>query len=73
MEKVRVEIDVPGSGSMALEYEHCLIREHKLGSDTCPLNGCDCRFGLTEAQVPSVCPIRIGTVKMKFTRIKGKK
>lgn len=69
MEKVRIEIDVPGSGSQAHEYEHCPIREVR-GDINCPLNRCDCRFGLTEPKVPSVCPLRIGTVKMNFTVIK---
>jgi len=63
-EIVRIEIDVPGEGVEAHEYEHCPLRS--VHQDTCRVRTIRCRYGLTDPSPPVGCPIRRGTVVMKF-------
>ena len=69
--KIRVEINIPGEGDEAHEYEHCPIyfavdRVHNI----CPLRPISCVFGLTTVSPPDLCPLRSSGVKMKFKIVK---
>ena len=61
MSRVRVEVDIPGQGTEAHEFEHCPI---KRDGAMCPIGGGECKFGLTENSPPQLCPMRSG----KFTQ-----
>ena len=65
--KIRVEINIPGQGEEAHEFEYCPIWET---NSTCKLGKLPCKYGLTMIDVPQACPLRIGTVEMKFSRLR---
>jgi hypothetical protein len=66
MDKVRVDIEIPGQGKEAHEYEYCPLTERGNGG-CCPIGGGTCKFGLTEISPPATCPLKAGTVKMQFS------
>jgi len=68
MERVRADIHVPGEGNEAHEAEHCYLSRHQ-DSTGCPIGGGECRYGLTQTVVPATCPLRLGPVLIRVTRI----
>ena len=63
---IRIEINLPGRGREAHEFEHCLIRDAY--NNYCSLDGGRaCKFGLTEAYPPSTCPMRSGKFKQEIS------
>ena len=70
MQKVRADIYVPGQGDEAHEAEYCYLSSVSPQSTHCPIGGCECRFGLTEIEVPAVCPLRLGEVIIKLSVIR---
>lgn len=66
-DKIRVEIDVPGQGWQAHEYQHCHLWEPP---DICKIGGPSCRYGLSEIKIPSCCPMSLGVIKMEWKVIK---
>ncbi len=65
MKKVRVEINVPGVGDEAHEYEFCPISIY--GHGRCLFIEKECKFGLTEIAPPPICPMRINFLNMRFS------
>ncbi len=65
---IRAEIYVPGKGDEAHENRSCRLLTFQ-ADRRCPLVGCSCDYGLTEIEVPKVCPLRLGTVVIKVSRI----
>ena len=64
---VRVEINKPGRGELAIELGHCPIQEHGI----CRLELIKCNYGRTEIRVPlPVCPMsNKSVVTLKFRAI----
>lgn len=67
MNRIRVEIDVPSVGTQIHEYEYCPVPNKHC---VCPIMQIECRFGLTEIDVPIGCPMSFGTMKMSFDRVR---
>ena len=77
MKWIRVEIRIPGVGYEAHEYESCPIMAASDFDGVCPLNGIECRYGLTMVEPPETCPlgpIEEGgeDVMMRFNIVDGK-
>lgn len=72
MNRIRVEIDVPGSGFQAHEFEYCPLIRHA-ADRMCPIGGGKCNFGLTEITPPRTCPLRLAEVPIILKLIKLKK
>lgn len=66
---IRVDIDVPGEGWEAHEYEYCSLRDGL--ANICTLRPCSCNYGLTEIDVPHECPLRMSAVTMRYKRIRS--
>ena len=66
---IRVDIDVPGEGWEAHEYEHCPLRESM--AVMCSIRPLPCNYGLTEIDVPHECPLRRSAVTMRYKRIQS--
>ena len=77
--KVRIDIDVPGQGKEAHEYDNCPIKmrwrkpvEH-LNTNECPLCiAIKCEYGLSDWDIPKSCPLKHG-VKMEFSIVRNSK
>lgn len=70
--KIRIDLRIEGVGEEAHEYQHCPISMATGSGDKCPLTMNDCRYGLTEVEVPIDCPMKGGKeLLMRFTAIKG--
>ena len=65
---IRTKIYVPGKGDESHEKGSCVLLSYQDGR-RCPLVSCNCYYGLTEIEVPKVCPLRIGTVTIEVDRI----
>ena len=74
-QSVRIEIELPGRGTQAIENQDCSIMNFG-ANRTCPLGKCECRYGLTEIRPPKDCPMRMGDkftspIYMKFNIVDG--
>lgn len=65
---IRIEISRPGHDAVVQELDSCpIIRRDK--SDDCPLTGSRCRYGLTDITPPPTCPMKQGTITIRFSII----
>ena len=70
-DRIRIEIDVPGVGEEAHEYEYCSIQLAVGKGQHCPWMGFECKYGLTDISPPSLCPLRRDGVDMNFRLIES--
>lgn len=62
--KIRVEINISGTGKQAHEFEHCPIS--LLGNKDCPIVNELCAYGLTNIEPPISCPMTNGEMHVVF-------
>ncbi|MEE8423869.1 MAG: hypothetical protein V3S49_04955 [Thermodesulfobacteriota bacterium] len=63
---IRIEIDKPGEGSEAHEFDCCPLKER---GDYCRLYGKICNYGLTEIDIPAFCSLHCGEIVIKLRAI----
>ena len=70
--RVRMEVDVPGQGFEAHEFEYCpFVGMLDYPGGHCPFgSGAECLMGLTTIEPPGGCPLRLSPIEAKVSLVR---